>query len=374
MTRLVRLIVAGGGTGGHLFPGVAIAEELRARDPAAEILFVGTSRGIEARVLPKLGWPLELIDASGLKTVGALGALRGLAKVPRAIWQSRRIVRAFRPDAVIGVGGYASGPLVLAAWLARVPTAILEQNSIPGLANKILGRFVRAVFLAFGETRRHFRGERVILSGNPIRRALRDRLLGAAAAAGEGGPLRVFCFGGSLGAKAVNALMVDAAVKLGDAVRVVHQTGAEDRAATEEKYRAAGVTAEVREFIDDMAAEYARADLVVARAGATTIAELAAVGRPAILIPYPFAADNHQERNAAALADAGAALVFRQSELDGAKLAAAIAGLAADRGKLEAMRAAMRKLGKPDAAGEIVGWLMKQSSGHESARKQHRDL
>ena len=360
----MRVIIAGGGTGGHLFPGVAIAEEIKARDPSSEVLFVGTQRGIEARVLPKLGLPLELIDASGLKTVGIAGALRGLAKVPRAILQSRRIVRQFRPDAVIGVGGYASGPLVLAAWMARIPTAILEQNSIPGLANKILGKFVRAVFLAFDETRRFFAPRRVVMSGNPIRRALRDKLLAAAPAAAPGGTLRVFCFGGSLGAKAVNALMVDAAAALaarGVSLELVHQTGADERVATEERYRAAGVAADVRDFIDDMASEYQRADLVIARAGATTVAELAAVGRPAILIPYPFAADNHQERNAAALADAGAALVFRQSELDGETLASAIEGLVKDREKLGRMREAMRALARPDAAAEIAGWLEKQA-------------
>jgi UDP-N-acetylglucosamine--N-acetylmuramyl-(pentapeptide) pyrophosphoryl-undecaprenol N-acetylglucosamine transferase len=356
----MRLIIAGGGTGGHLFPGVAIAEEVTSRHPEAQVLFVGTERGIEARVLPKLGLPHRFIDASGLKTVGALGALRGLARVPRALWQSRRILREFRPDVVVGVGGYASGPLVLAAWLARVPTAILEQNSIPGLANRILGRFVRAVFLAFDETRRHFDARRVLMTGNPIRRALRDRLLAAGADARGTGPLRVFCFGGSLGARAVNGLMVDAAVALaaaGRPIALVHQTGRDERDAVAERYRQAGVEADVRDFIDDMAAEYGRADLVVARAGATTIAELAAVGRPALLIPFPFAADHHQERNAAALADAGAALVLRQADLDGARLAATLGELAEDRERLARMTAAMRGLARPDAAGEIASWI-----------------
>jgi UDP-N-acetylglucosamine--N-acetylmuramyl-(pentapeptide) pyrophosphoryl-undecaprenol N-acetylglucosamine transferase len=356
----MRLIIAGGGTGGHLFPGVAIAEEVMAREPSSEVLFVGTTRGIEARVLPRLGLPHRFIDASGLKTVGLLGALRGLARVPRALWQSGRIVREFRPDAVIGVGGYASGPVVLAAWLARVPTAILEQNSIPGLTNKILGRFVRAVFLAFDETRRFFRPRRVILSGNPIRRALRDRLLAAGAETRRDGPPRIFCFGGSQGARAVNALMVEAAAALqraGRPIAVVHQTGQEEREAVAARYREAGVEADVRDFIDDMAAAYGRADLVVARAGATTVAELAAVGRPAILIPYPFAADNHQERNAAALAQAGAAVVLGQAELDGDKLAAAIGDLLANDERLEAMRAAMRGLDRADAAADIAAWL-----------------
>src|SRR5215470_13030088 len=356
----MRLLIAGGGTGGHLFPGVAIAEEARARDPATEVLFVGTERGIEARVLPKLGWPHRYIEASGLKTVGAL---RGLLRLPRAYFQSRRIVREFRPDAVIGVGGYASGPVVLAAALARVPTAVLEPNSIPGLANKILGRVVRAVFLAFDETRRFFKPARVHLSGNPIRLALRDKLL-AAGGASTGGR-RIFCFGGSLGARAVNALMVDAAAILardGLAVEIVHQTGPDERDAVAARYAAEGVAADVRGFIDDMAAEYGRADLVIARAGATTVAELCAVGRPAILVPYPFAADNHQERNARALADAGAARLYRQADLDGAKLAAAIRELFETPGTLDQMRAAMRALARPDAAGEIVTWLTEQAA------------
>jgi UDP-N-acetylglucosamine--N-acetylmuramyl-(pentapeptide) pyrophosphoryl-undecaprenol N-acetylglucosamine transferase len=350
----MRLVIAGGGTGGHLFPGVAVAEEARARDPAAEILFVGTERGIEARVLPKLGWPVSYIQASGLKTVGWRGSLLGVVRVPRALWQSRRILQQFRPDCVLGVGGYASGPVVLAAALGRIPTAILEQNSIPGLANKILGRFVRAVFLTFDETRRFFKPRRVLMTGNPIRRALRDQLLGAGT---TGAGRHVFCFGGSLGARAVNCLMVDAAVALGGAIDLVHQTGRDEKDAIAARYAAAGIAADVRDFIDDMAAEYARADLVIARAGATTIAELTAVGRPAILIPYPFAADNHQERNAQALADAGAALVLRQADLDGAKLAAAIRGLLDDRERLGRMAAAMRALARPDAAGAIVEWL-----------------
>jgi UDP-N-acetylglucosamine--N-acetylmuramyl-(pentapeptide) pyrophosphoryl-undecaprenol N-acetylglucosamine transferase len=356
----MRLLIAGGGTGGHLFPGVAIAEAAQARDPSTEILFVGTERGIEARVLPRLGLRLAFINASGLKTVGLAGAVRGLLRVPGALLQSRRILKDFRPDAVVGVGGYASGPVLLAAALGGIPTAILEQNSIPGLANKILGRFVRAVFLAFDETRRFFSPRRVLMTGNPIRRALKDRLL-AAGATTTG--RRVFCFGGSLGARAVNALMVDAAAILardGFAIELVHQTGPDEQGAVAARYAAAGVAADVRGFIDDMAAEYGRADLVIARAGATTVAELAAVGRPAILVPYPFAADNHQERNARALEEAGAALVFRQADLDGPRLAAAIRELLADPERLARMQAAMRTLARPDAAAEIMTWVEAQ--------------
>jgi UDP-N-acetylglucosamine--N-acetylmuramyl-(pentapeptide) pyrophosphoryl-undecaprenol N-acetylglucosamine transferase len=345
-----------------LFPGVAIAEEIRAREPAAEILFVGTARGIEARVCPQLGWPLELIDISGLKTVGAAGAIKGALRIPRAILQSRRILRRFRPDAVIGVGGYASGPVVLAARLQRVPTGILEQNSIPGLTNKLLGKITRAVFLAFDETRRFFRAKKILMTGTPIRAQLKARLVSATASTNA--VPHVFCFGGSLGAKAVNALMVEAADDLhqrGVKLTITHQTGKEDREPILARYRAAGVDADVRDFIDDMAAEYARADLVVSRAGAATVAELAAIGRPAILIPYPTAADNHQEINARALSDAGAAVVIRQRDLTGAKLANEIATLVEDGARLERMRSAMRSLGRPDAAGAIVDWIHSQT-------------
>ncbi len=361
----MRLIIAGGGTGGHLFPGVALAEELRSREPAAAVRFVGTARGIEARVLPELGWELVLIEVSGLKTVGALGALRGLVRLPRALLQARRVVREFDPDVVVGVGGYASGPVVLMARLMGVKTAILEQNSLPGLANKILGRFVHAVFLAFAETRRFFKPSKILMTGNPIRRDIRLALQavgtpdGPAAAGAEERRLRLFVFGGSQGAAALNDIVADAAGVLagrGVAVDVVHQTGDAHLEPTRARYQAAGATADLRPFIKDMAAEYRRADLVIARAGATTVAELGVVGRPAILVPYPFAADNHQEVNAREMAQAGAALMFRQTELTADKLADAVADLAAHPERLAQMGSAMKALGKPQAAAAILDW------------------
>jgi UDP-N-acetylglucosamine--N-acetylmuramyl-(pentapeptide) pyrophosphoryl-undecaprenol N-acetylglucosamine transferase len=363
----MRVIVAGGGTGGHLFPGVAVAEEVKARDPQAEVLFVGTARGIEARLCPKLGWPLELIDASGLKTVGALGAVRGLLRVPRALAQSRRIIRKFRPDVVLGVGGYASGPVVLAAKLSGVPTAILEPNSVPGLANKLVGRFVRHVFLAFEASRGYFPARRTSLSGNPIRRQLGAQLAAAGATSAAHATPHLFCFGGSLGARAVNALFADAVALLharGIRFTATHQTGKEDLEPTRARYAAAGADVaalvDVREFIDDMAKEYARADLVVSRAGATTVAELTAVGRPAILIPYPTAADDHQTVNARELAEKGAALVYKQAELDAAKLADTLARLIADPNARAAMQSAMKSLSRPAAARDIVDWMAAQ--------------
>ena len=303
----MRLLIAGGGTGGHLFPGVAIAEELRARQPDAPVRFVGTERGIEARVLPDLGWDLALIQVSGLKTVGAWGAIKGMFRLPRALWQARRTVKEFSPDVVIGVGGYASGPVVLMARLRGVPTAICEQNSIPGLTNKILGRVARRVFLAFAISQKYFKPKKTALVGNPVRRDLLAKLLAAPAAA-DAQRLHVLVCGGSLGAVKVNELAADALAQLAKdhALTIVHQTGDAGLAPTIERYRAAGVAADCRAFIRDMASEYRRADVIVSRAGATTVAELAIAGKPAVFIPYPFAADNHQEVNARDMAEAGA--------------------------------------------------------------------
>ncbi|HET9625754.1 MAG TPA: undecaprenyldiphospho-muramoylpentapeptide beta-N-acetylglucosaminyltransferase [Kofleriaceae bacterium] len=357
-----RLLIAGGGTGGHLFPGVALAEELRARAPDAAIRFVGTRRGIEARVLPQLGWDLDVIEVSGLKTVGALGALRGVARLPRALWQARRVVRAFRPTAVIGVGGYASGPVVLAARLAGIPTAICEQNSIPGLTNKILGRLVRAVFVSFEGTRAFFRPDKTIVSGNPVRRDLVAKLLHAGAAPAAPAPVHVLVSGGSLGAVAVNDLAADALIDLSRDVplAITHQTGDKGLTATAARYAAAGITADVRPFIADMAAAYQAADVIIGRAGATTVAELAITGKPAIFIPYPFAADNHQELNARAMADAGAALMFKQSELTAAKLAAALRPLVTDPALRHAMGDKMKALARPAAAATVIDWCAAQ--------------
>jgi UDP-N-acetylglucosamine--N-acetylmuramyl-(pentapeptide) pyrophosphoryl-undecaprenol N-acetylglucosamine transferase len=357
----MRLLIAGGGTGGHLFPGVAIAEELRARAPDAPVRFVGTRRGIEARVLPDLGWDIAFIEVSGLKTVGALGAIRGLFRLPRALWQARRVVKEWKPDAVVGVGGYASGPVVLMAKLRGIPTAICEQNSIPGLANKILGRVARAVFLSFEESRRFFKPKKVTMSGNPVRRDLVQRLL-AETPAHEGDTVHVLVCGGSQGAVAVNELASAALATLAKEAKlaIVHQTGEKDLAATEARYAAAGVSAECRAFIKDMAGAYQRADLIIGRAGATTVAELAIAGKPAVFIPYPFAADNHQEINAREMADAGAALMYRQAELTADRLADALRPLLADADRRAAMGTAMKALAKPGAAAAVVDWAMTQ--------------
>jgi UDP-N-acetylglucosamine--N-acetylmuramyl-(pentapeptide) pyrophosphoryl-undecaprenol N-acetylglucosamine transferase len=358
MKRPTRLLIAGGGTGGHLFPGVAIAEELRARDPQAVIKFVGTRRGIEARVLPDLGWDLEVIEVSGLKTVGAAGAIKGMFRLPKAMWQARRIVKAFDPDAVIGVGGYASGPVVLAAKLRGIPTAICEQNSIPGLTNKMLGRVVRNVFLSFDESKRFFKPKKIVMSGNPVRRDLVTKLLTGGAVTDAGANVHVLVVGGSQGAVAVNELASKALSTLAKElpVAVVHQTGEKDLEPTSARYKDAGIEADTSAFIKDMAAAYGRADLIIGRAGATTVAELAIAGKPAIFIPYPFAADNHQELNAREMADKGAALMFKQSELTPEKLADALRPLLTDAKRRAEMGAAMKSLAKPGAASSVIDW------------------
>jgi UDP-N-acetylglucosamine--N-acetylmuramyl-(pentapeptide) pyrophosphoryl-undecaprenol N-acetylglucosamine transferase len=358
----MRLMIAGGGTGGHLFPGVAIAEELRERDPQAAIRFVGTKRGIEARVLPDLGWDLVMIEASGLKTVGVWGAIKGMFRLPRALWQARRLLKEFKPEVVIGVGGYASGPVVLMARLRGIPVAVCEQNSIPGLTNKILGKFARRIFLSFEESKRFFKPKKIVMSGNPVRRALLQKLLAAPAATPDDKTHVLVC-GGSQGAVAVNELASQALATLAkeSPIAIVHQTGEKDLAATRERYAAAGIAAECSAFIKDMAAAYQRADIIIGRAGATTVAELAIAGKPAIFIPYPHAADNHQEINAREMADAGAALMFRQSELTAARLADAVRPLLDSRKRAD-MAAAMKALAKPRAAAAVVDWCLEQTS------------
>jgi UDP-N-acetylglucosamine--N-acetylmuramyl-(pentapeptide) pyrophosphoryl-undecaprenol N-acetylglucosamine transferase len=353
----VRLIVAGGGTGGHLYPGIAVADEVRSR-PGGEVLFVGTTRGIEARVVPAAGYPLELLEVSGIKRMGLVRTLQGLGRVPLALAKSLAIVRRFRPDVVLGVGGYASGPMVLAAALAGYPTAIQEQNSVPGFTNRTLGRFVRKVLVAFEDARRFFPAPKVVLVGNPVRRRFVER----AQAQGEGNERTLLVVGGSQGARAVNDLVIAAAEQLaarGALPRLVHQVGAADLDRSLERYRAVGLgdRVEVRPFIEDMAGALGDAALVVGRAGALTLAELAIVGRPAVLIPLPTAADDHQSKNADAFAQAGAAVVIDQRQATGAALATLIDELFADQIRRANMARAMRSLGRPNAAADVVAQL-----------------
>ena len=361
----MKVLIAGGGTGGHLFPGIALAEEITTRHKDNSVLFVGTSRGLEAREVPKAGFPLELIDVTGIKGKGPLGLLRSLWRLPRALFRSLSILGRHRPDVVVGVGGYASGPVVVAAWLRRIPTAIQEQNAAPGLTNRLLAHFARVVFTAFPEAARRFPAAKVQLLGNPIRRALMDNFLKPAAA--QPGRFSILVFGGSQGAHALNLRVIEALSHLPAGLRaelrVVHQTGPRDIEDARAGYARAGVEAELREFIDDMSAAYQAADLVVCRAGATTLAELTVCKKASILIPFPFAAEDHQTLNALSLVAAGASLSIPEAELSGERLAREIVRLWEQPEARAQMERAAGLLGRPEAAREIADVCAQLATG-----------
>jgi UDP-N-acetylglucosamine--N-acetylmuramyl-(pentapeptide) pyrophosphoryl-undecaprenol N-acetylglucosamine transferase len=354
----LRVVIAGGGTGGHLFPGIAVARELLARRPDAEISFAGTAQGIEARVVPREGFVLDLIRSAGLKGKSVLDRARGFGLLPLGIADAWAIVSRRRPHLVIGVGGYSSGPVVLVAAARGVPTMLLEQNAVPGLTNRLLARVVRAAAVTFDSTRTFF-GSKAFVSGNPVR----PEFVVAAGPLQESSPddgasiVRILVFGGSQGAHAINLAMVEAAAELaagGPSVRLTHQTGERDVEMVRAGYRKAGIQADVEPFFYDMGRQLGRADVVVCRAGATTLAEIMAAGKAAILIPLPTATDDHQRKNAEALAREGAAEVLLQPDLTGGVLATRVLALAGDRERRARMAQAARRLAKPDAAKVIV--------------------
>jgi UDP-N-acetylglucosamine--N-acetylmuramyl-(pentapeptide) pyrophosphoryl-undecaprenol N-acetylglucosamine transferase len=356
-TRALSVVIAGGGTGGHLYPGLAVARELLARRPDAQISFAGTARGIEARVIPREGFPVDFIRSAGVKGKSVRDRLRGAALIPLSLADAWRILKMRRPHLVIGVGGYSSGPVVLVAAVRRVPTMVLEQNAVPGLTNRLAARFVDAAAVTFEATRMFF-GPKAFVSGNPVR----PEFLAAAGSQKESADdeqssvVRVLVFGGSQGAHAINMAMVEAAPRLAvnPLLRVTHQTGERDVEMVRSAYRQAGFPAVVEPFLFDMGRQLGEADLVVCRAGATTLAEITAAAKPAILIPLPTATDDHQRRNAEALAAAGGAEVMLQNEVTGASLADRILSLAGDRERRRRIAAAAQKVARPDAAGKIV--------------------
>ncbi|MDQ3034472.1 MAG: undecaprenyldiphospho-muramoylpentapeptide beta-N-acetylglucosaminyltransferase, partial [Myxococcota bacterium] len=357
-----RVVIAGGGTGGHLFPGIAVVEELRRRNADLDVTYVGTERGIEARVIPGMGEAFETLDVHPLKGTDASGFMKSLLKLPGAYGRAVSILRDAQPEVVIGVGGYASGPMLLAAASLGIPTALMEQNAHVGLTNRMLGPVVGRAYLTYEETASRF-GDHARVVGNPVRRAFATaaRLAMSDPDAFELRARRILVLGGSQGAKALNETVPEALARAGVAERgieIVHQTGAAMQAEVAARYEALGVKAEVVAFIDDMARAYASSQLVIARAGATTLAEICAIGRPSILVPYPHAADDHQARNAEALERAGAAIAIRQDVLEVERLAADVRGLLDDRGRRLAMSAAARDEGRPDAAAAIVDDLI----------------
>jgi len=348
----LRVVIGGGGTGGHLYPGIAIAREILARHPDAVVTFAGTLRGIETRVVPREGFHLDLLRSAGLKGRSPIAAIRGLALLPLSAMDAWRILTRRKPDVVIGVGGYSSGPVVLLAALRGVPTLLAEQNAVPGLTNRLLARFVSAAAVTFDSTVTFF-GRRGFVAGNPVR----PEFLSPGELPPESGSrTRVLIFGGSQGAHAINVAMVEAAPRLAadGGLDITHQTGERDVALVRRGYADAGLQARVEPFLYAMDREMKQADLVVSRAGATTIAELTAAGRASILIPLPTAADNHQKKNAEVLAHAGAAEMLEQKDLHGGAIAERLIALARDTARRQSMAAAARTLARPDAAKVIV--------------------
>jgi UDP-N-acetylglucosamine--N-acetylmuramyl-(pentapeptide) pyrophosphoryl-undecaprenol N-acetylglucosamine transferase len=346
----MRAILAGGGTGGHVIPALAIAQELQ-KQYGAEVLFIGTARGIENRLVPAAGFPLCLVQVGALNRVSLATRLKTYFDLPRAIWQSRRILSEFGTDIVIGVGGYASGPAMLAAILSRIPTLAFEPNVVPGFANRVIARKVSGAAVHFAQTAEYFRNAEV--TGVPVRQAffeIPDKPAG-------GGNPTLLVFGGSQGARAINQAMTQCLPELlrqVPMISIIHQTGERDYNETRLAYERAGVSAEVHTFINDMPAFFARADLLLCRSGASTVAEVTAAGKPAIFVPFPRAADDHQRVNAQALEQAGAAVVLEETKLDRVWLVDTIAALLNDPARLQRMSQAARKLSHPNAARDIA--------------------
>jgi len=346
----MRAILAGGGTGGHVIPAIAIAQELQRRY-AAEVLFIGTERGLEKRLVPAAGFPLQFVKVGALNRVSLATRMKTLLDLPQAVFAAGRMLNEFQPDVVIGVGGYASGPAMLSAIRKRIPTLAFEPNLVPGFANRMVARFVSAAAVHFEQTAEYFRN--AVVTGVPVRPAFfqipRKPYLQASPT--------LLVFGGSQGARAVNQAMVRAfpeLMKRAPGLHVIHQTGERDYNQVREGYAQASIPAEVHKFIDDMPGVFARADLVLCRSGASTVAEIAAAGKPAVFVPFPLAADDHQRRNAEAMEQAQAAVVLEETKLDEVWLVDTISALLEDPGRLRRMSEAARAMAHPNAAKDIA--------------------
>ncbi len=353
----MRAILAGGGTGGHVIPALAIANELK-KSYGAEVLFIGTARGIENRLVPAAGYPLQLVRVGALKNVSLMIRAKTAFDLPRAVWDAGRMLNEFAPDVVIGVGGYASGPAMLAAVVKHIPTLAFEPNVVPGFANRVVAKFVSGAAVHFEETAKYFRHAEV--TGVPVRQAFFE--IAGLSNKKRGGTPTLLVFGGSQGAHAINEAMFRCLPELqrqAPGIHIIHQTGERDYNDALAAYRRLGETglgesAEVFKFIEDMPEAFARADLVVCRSGASTVAEITAAAKPAIFVPFPRAADDHQRVNAEALARVGAAVLVEESKLEGVWLAETIAALLGDQRRLQSMSEAARSLAHPNAARDIA--------------------
>jgi UDP-N-acetylglucosamine--N-acetylmuramyl-(pentapeptide) pyrophosphoryl-undecaprenol N-acetylglucosamine transferase len=347
--------MAGGGTGGHLFPGLAIAEELKERCAETEILFVGTGEGLEARVLPREGYELRTIKVRQLIGKSIKHKLWALSQIPVALIQSSWIIFRFKPNVVVGVGGYAAGPVVLTAAFLGIPTVIHEQNVHPGFTNRVLSRFVDVVAVSFPQTKDAFPNDRAVVTGNPLRRSLLDIPEETGEAVPDG--LTLLVLGGSRGARSINSAVIEALPLISsweEPVRFIHQTGEEDHERVNAAYSSSGLRAEVRPYFQDIARCYREADLVLARAGATTLAELMACGKASILVPFAHAAGQHQKANALELKRAGAVEVVLDKDLNGHLLAGMIKKLINDSESRKYMESRLASYGRPDASARVA--------------------
>lgn len=353
------LMVAGGGTGGHIYPAIAIAREWLSRDASRRVIFVGTEKGLEKTIVPKAGYPLEFISVGGLKGKGGMDLVRNVARLPLGFVQAWRLVGRHKPAIVLGVGGYSSGPVLMSAALRRIPTMIHEQNAYPGLTNRTLAKFVRGVAAAFAEALPRLKRTDGVVTGNPIR----EEFFKASGRrpGGEGGVRRLLIFGGSQGSRILNDTMIGALLflaRLKDQLQIVHQTGPNELEKVQAAYRASAFpSARVVPYLDPIVDEIAAADLVVSRAGAMTIGELSAIGRAAVLVPFAAATNNHQELNARVVEAAGGAIVITEKELSPEKLAAVIADIVTDPQKGPRMADASRTLAILDATKKIVDFM-----------------
>ncbi|HEU4521482.1 MAG TPA: undecaprenyldiphospho-muramoylpentapeptide beta-N-acetylglucosaminyltransferase [Thermoanaerobaculia bacterium] len=355
------LMIAGGGTGGHIYPAIAIARVYLERDPSRKVIFVGTEKGLEKTIVPKAGFPLEFISVGGLKGKGGMDLLRNLARLPLGFIQAWKVVSRHQPSLVLGVGGYSSGPVLAAAAVRRIPTMIHEQNAYPGLTNRLLAKFVKAVAVAFQEALPRLKRTDGVVTGNPIRKEFFEK--GGARASTLAQKKRLLIFGGSQGSRILNDTMTGALLfmaRLRDELEIVHQTGPADLQKIQEAYRTSPFPgARVVPYLDPMADEIAAADLVVSRAGAMTIGELAAIGRGAVLVPFAAATNNHQELNARVVESAGGAVVITEKELTPERLAAAINEIASNPERARRMGESARSLAAPDATARIVDFIEK---------------
>lgn len=352
----MRIVIAGGGTGGHVIPALAIAHQLK-KQFGAEVLFIGTARGIETRLVPQAGFPLELIKVGALKNVSLMTRAKTMFDLPRSLWTAGRLLSDYRPDVVIGVGGYASGPAMFAAIRRRIPTLAFEPNVVPGFANRLVARWVSAAAVHFEETCEYFPNCKV--TGVPVREAF------FSIPPKTGGLPTLLVFGGSQGARAINQAMIESLPGLREripGIHIVHQTGQRDFDNVQAAYAKSGISGEVHKYIDDMPGTFARADLLVCRSGASTVAEITAAGKAAIFVPFPRAADDHQNVNARALERAGAAVVVEESNLGAAYLVDTVAMLIGDANRLQRMSENAKSLAHPRAVEEI-GEMVKELAG-----------